>query len=143
MIHSRNIIFVTLLLLLLCGTCYAETKEIITEGTYVMGENDTPAIAEQRALAAAKHDAFAQAKTYIESYSKTVNPKITKEEIRTIAEESIQTTVLDKKRIYNQEGTLTFWVKAKCVIDTNTLNQQLKNNWKYIDSVSLKNKMSA
>lgn len=140
--YSRNIIFLTLLLLLFSGTCYAETKEIITEGTYVMGDNDTPAIAEKNALAAAKHDAFEQAKTYIESYSKTVNMKLTKDQIKTSAEEAMQTTVLDKKRIYN-EGTLTFWVKAKCIIDTNNLNQQFKNNWKFIDSVSTKNKMSA
>lgn len=140
--YSRNIIFLTLLLLLFSGTCYAETKEIITEGTYIMGDNDTPAIAEKKALEAAKHDAFEQAKTYIESYSKTVNLKLTKDQIKTSAEEAMQTTVLDKKRIYN-EGILTFWVKAKCIIDTNNLNQQFKNNWKFIDSVSTKNKMSA
>ena len=50
---------------------FAETKEIISEGTYNMGDGETPTVAESRALLQAKRTAVEEAGTYVESYSKT------------------------------------------------------------------------
>jgi hypothetical protein len=52
---------------------FAETKEIISEGTYNMGDGETPSVAESRALLKAKQIAVEQAGTYVESYSKVKN----------------------------------------------------------------------
>ena len=49
---------------------FAEVKEIISEGTYNMGDGETPSVAESRALLNAKRTALEQAGTYVESYSK-------------------------------------------------------------------------
>ena len=101
--------------------CFAETKEIITEGTYIMGDNDTPADAENRALTNAKRSAIEQAGTYIESYSQTQNLQLTKDDIETIASGDLQTTIMDKKRIPVSDGNMSFWVKIKCIVNTDSL----------------------
>ncbi|OGP11798.1 MAG: hypothetical protein A3G39_02565 [Deltaproteobacteria bacterium RIFCSPLOWO2_12_FULL_43_16] len=55
----------------------AQTKEIIAEGTYNMGDGETPSVAESRALLQAKRTALEQAGTYVESYSKVINLQLT------------------------------------------------------------------
>lgn len=45
---------------------YAQVKEIISEGTYNMGDGETPSVAEERALVQAKRVAVEQAGTYVE-----------------------------------------------------------------------------
>ncbi|OGW10387.1 MAG: hypothetical protein A2W77_09735 [Nitrospinae bacterium RIFCSPLOWO2_12_39_16] len=52
---------------------FAQTKEIISEGTYNMGDGETPGVAESRALLQAKRIALEQAGTYVESYTKVEN----------------------------------------------------------------------
>src|SRR4030042_4524629 len=47
-----------------------ETKEIVAEGTYIMGDGETPIIAEGRAVEQAKRYAVEQAGTYVKSYSR-------------------------------------------------------------------------
>jgi hypothetical protein len=51
------------------ASSFSETKEIISEGTYNMGDGETPTVAESRALLQAKRTALEQAGTYVESYS--------------------------------------------------------------------------
>ncbi len=67
-------IFAILVVLLLFSqsSAFAETKEIISEGTYNMGDGETPTVAESRALLQAKRTAVEEAGTYVESYSKFV-----------------------------------------------------------------------
>src|SRR3990167_7671779 len=52
---------------------FAQTKEIISEGTYNMGDGETPGVAESRALLQAKRIALEQAGPYVESYTKIEN----------------------------------------------------------------------
>lgn len=68
---------ITALLLLLPSFSLAETKEIVAEGTYNMGDGETPTVAESRALLQAKRTAVEEAGTYVESYSKTRNFQLT------------------------------------------------------------------
>ena len=58
----------------------AQTKEIISEGTYNMGDGETPSVAESRALLQAKMIALEEAGTYVESYSKLKDLKLTQDE---------------------------------------------------------------
>ena len=62
----------------------AQIKEIIAEGTYNMGDGETPSVAESRALLQAKRTALEQAGTYVESYSKVKNFQLTEDEIKVI-----------------------------------------------------------
>lgn len=56
--------------LLIHSSALADTKEIISEGSYNMGDGETPTVAESRALLQAKRMAVEEAETYVESYSK-------------------------------------------------------------------------
>ncbi|MDU2064369.1 MAG: tetratricopeptide repeat protein [Sporomusaceae bacterium] len=116
----KKIIILVLLLFSVTLPCFAEAKEIITEGTYIMGDGETPLIAEERALFLAKRNAIEQAGTYIESYSQTKNWVLTQDEVNSIASGIIETTVLQKQRNIINNG-ISFYVKAKCMVNTDNI----------------------
>src|SRR3989304_8959973 len=89
---------------------FAETKEIISEGTYNMGDGETPGVAESRALLQAKRTALEQAGTYVESYSKVINLQLTEDEIQAVASGLMEVEILEKRRTIIGHG-LNFWVK--------------------------------
>src|SRR4030067_3752347 len=90
----------------------AETKEIISEGTYNMGDGETPSVAETRALLKAKQIAVEQAGTYVESYSKVKNITLTQDEIQVLASGLMEVEILNKKRTVVGDG-LHVWVKIR------------------------------
>ncbi len=110
----------TVMLLSFPSTGYAETKEIIAEGTYCMGDGETPMVAEERALLDAKRTALEQAGTYVESYSATKNYQLTADEIHVIASGIMEVTVLDKHRVM-AGNNIDFWVKIKAVVATDKI----------------------
>ena len=71
-----------LMVLLVSPVLFAETKEIIAEGTYSMGDGETPSVAESNALIKAKQVALEQAGTYVESYSKVNKFILTQDRVR-------------------------------------------------------------
>ena len=77
--HFYTVIITMILFLPLHS--FAEVKEIISEGTYNMGDGETPGVAESRALLQAKRIALEQAGTYVESYTRVENLQLTKDEI--------------------------------------------------------------
>ncbi|MDR3563982.1 MAG: tetratricopeptide repeat protein [Negativicutes bacterium] len=116
----RNILLICLLatmaLLTLSGPAFAaEVKEIIAEGTYCMGDGETPTVAEERALLQAKRQAVEQAGTYVESYSKTLNYQLTADEIQVISSGIMEVTVLDKQRTVSGSN-INFWVKIRALV---------------------------
>ena len=99
----------------------AETKEIIAEGTYVMGDGETPGVAQERALVEAKRLAVEQAGTYLESFTEVRNLQLSKDEIRVITSGVTETTVIDKKREVVGGDAIRFWVKVRCVVNTDNI----------------------
>ena len=95
---------------------FAEVKEIISEGTYNMGDGETPSVAESRALLQAKRTALEEAGTYVESYSKVKDLKLTEDEIKVLASGLMEVTILDKKRTIIGDG-FNFWVKSKARVN--------------------------
>ena len=95
----RKYIFAILVSLLLFypSQGFAEVKEIISEGTYNMGDGETPTVAESRALLNAKRTAIEQAGTYVESYTKVENLQLTKDEIQVLASGLMEVEILDRK----------------------------------------------
>jgi hypothetical protein len=134
---KKYIVLVFSVCLLLSNICFAETKEIIAEGTYVMGDSDTPANAENGALINAKRVAIEQAGTSIESYSQIKNMQLTKDDIETISSGALKTTILDKKKLATLDGTMFLWVKIKCIVDTDSL-EILQNKIKELKITSNK-----
>jgi len=104
---------------------WAGTKEIISEGTYNMGDGETPMDAEAQALLQAKRGAMEQAGTYIESYTKLKNLQLAEDEIQVIATGVIEIEVLDKKRAIVGDG-INFWVKIKARVSTDRIEEMAK-----------------
>lgn len=93
----------------------SETKEIIAEGTYIMGDGETPIIAEDRAVGQAKRYAVEQAGTYVRSYTRVKNFEIAEDEIEVLASGMLEIDILDKKRMV-EANAIKFWVKLKATV---------------------------
>ena len=109
----------------LTGQAFAETKEIISEGTYNMGDGETPSVAESRALLQAKRLALEQAGTYVESYTKVENLQLTKDEIQVLASGIMEVEILDKKRTVVGDG-FHFWVQIKAKVNPDKIEEMAK-----------------
>ena len=107
---------IAFLLILIPVISFAQTRSIISEGSYNMGDAETPTVAESRALLNAKRAALEQAGTYVESYSKTINYQLTEDEVKVIASGLMEVNVLEKKRTIVGDG-LHFWVKIEARIN--------------------------
>jgi tetratricopeptide (TPR) repeat protein len=116
----KRILTILLFLLLTSNICFAGTREIIAEGTYTMGDGETPLIAEERALLAAKRTALEQAGTYVQSYSETKNYQLTADEVQVIASGIMEVTILDKHRTIDG-SSIAFWVKIKTLVTTDKI----------------------
>ena len=121
----RYLVTVVTLLLLLPAVSFSGTKEIIAEGTYHMGDGETPSVAESRALLQAKRVAVEQAGTYVESYSKVINLQLTEDEIQVLASGLMEVTILDKKRSIVGDG-FSFSVKIKAIVHPDKMEEMAK-----------------
>lgn len=99
-----------------------ESRILTTEGSYTMGDGETPIVAEFRALQQAKRMAVEQAGTYFESYSKTKNLDLTVDELQTLASALVEVDVLEKKRTVVGEGIL-FYIKIKATVTTDKADE--------------------
>jgi tetratricopeptide (TPR) repeat protein len=104
---------------------FTAVKEIVSEGTYNMGDGETPSVAESRALLNAKGLALEQAGTYVESYSKVKNFQLTEDEVKVLASGTIEVTVLDKKRTIVGDG-FRFWVKIMAKVNPDKMEQMAR-----------------
>jgi len=128
-IHCRQIwimTFVVLVFLTINTTVFAQSVEIIAEGTYQMGDNDTPSVAEDRALLKAKRNAVEQAGTYIASYTSVKNFQVTDDNLIALSAGAIKVSILDSKRTQIGNG-MEIKVKIKAFVDTEILDAFIKN----------------
>jgi|CXWL01.1.fsa_nt_gi hypothetical protein len=110
--------------LLLSGVlpAYAEIKTLTAEATYIMGDGESPSFAEAMALQRAKQTALEEAGTYVQSYTKSVNQDLTKDEIQTLAGGVMQVEVLEKTRSLVADG-LRFYTKIKATVTTEKMEE--------------------
>src|SRR3990172_170918 len=124
-ITGRVWVIIIALFLFFPSLGFAQTKEIISEGTYNMGDGETPSVAESRALLQAKRTALEQAGTYVESYTKVENLQLTKDEIQVLASGIMEVEILDKKRTIVGDG-FHFWVKIKAKVNPDKIEEMAK-----------------
>ncbi len=117
-------LFMTMFLFFPC-LVFADNKEIIAEGTYNMGDGETPSVAESRALLQAKKTALEQAGTYVESYSRVQNIKLTGDEIQVLASGLMKVEILDKKRTVAGDS-INFWVRIRATVKPDNLEEMAK-----------------
>jgi TonB family protein len=109
-----------LLLLSLHTEVQAETKTIVSEATYSMGDGETPSFAEAMVLQKAKQRALEEAGTYVESYTQVRNLDLTMDEIKTVAGGVMKTEIVDQNRKLEGNGT-RFYVKIKALVTTDAI----------------------
>jgi tetratricopeptide (TPR) repeat protein len=79
-------------------TVYAETNTTTAEATYLMGEGETPALAESKAFDAAKAKAVEQLLPFVAEQTKGSKYPFSPEQVRAIAEATLDVELLEKKR---------------------------------------------
>ncbi|CUH95336.1 hypothetical protein P22_1406 [Propionispora sp. 2/2-37] len=124
-----RIIGVLLFLVCIPLLCFAETRYITATGTYIMGDGETPAAAQEKALLNAKRSAIEQAGVYIESYSKTENLQLTRDEVNALSSGVLQITSSKVQRALTSDGALSFSAEITCLAtidDISAMRQRLK-----------------
>lgn len=101
---------------------FAETKTIVSDATYIMGDGESPSFAEAMVLQKAKQLALEEAGTYVESYTKTINQDLTKEEIQTLAGGVLEVEVIEKTRTLVSDG-LRVYLKIKATVTTDQMEE--------------------
>ncbi|MCX5723537.1 MAG: hypothetical protein NTX84_03260 [Nitrospirae bacterium] len=103
-----------------CSPALAETKTIVSEATYSMGDGETPSFAEAMVLQRAKQRALEEAGTYVESYTHVRNLDLTVDEIKTIAGGVMKTEIVEQNRALEGNG-VRFYVKIRAVVTTDKI----------------------
>ena len=119
------IFFVVLVFSTQTPAAFAQSVEIISEGVYQMGDNDTPSAAEEMALLKAKRNAVEQAGTYIGSFTSVKNFQVTDDNVVALSVGAIKVSVLDTKRTQIGNG-MEIRVKIRAIVDTEMLNTLIK-----------------
>ncbi|MDP1769711.1 MAG: hypothetical protein Q8L74_13050 [Nitrospirota bacterium] len=108
------------LLALFVSPAYADTKTIISEAIYSMGDGETPSFAEAMVLQKAKQRALEEAGTYVESYTHVRNLDLTIDEIKTIAGGVMKTEIVEQNRAIEGNGT-RFYIKIRALVTTDKI----------------------
>ncbi len=114
---------------------FAEPVEILAEGTYQMGDNDTPAMAEERALLKAKRNALDQSGTLVTRIS-VENRQISDELLVAFSTGVIKVSILDTQRTQVGNG-MEVRVKIKAIVDTVKFDEFVKNLSVSVKSTSI------
>jgi tetratricopeptide (TPR) repeat protein len=112
-------------------------KVAIAEASYVMGDGDTLAGAEENALTRAKRKAVEEAGVYIEATSQDVErhadgktSRLNSLSVRTIAAAITETEFLEKRRILEGDR-IVFYVKIRATINLDALEDAIKRQKAY------------
>lgn len=121
-----KLLVLTLFCLLQAYPVWAQSVEIIAEGSYQMGDNDTPAISEERALLKAKRNALEQAGTYMTSSTTVKNLQVTEDNLSALSAGVLKVTIVDTQRTQVGNG-MEVKVKIKAMVDTEKLENAIQN----------------
>jgi len=104
---ARSLSIITLSFAIFCYPARASETTIVTEASYVMGDGDTLAIAEERVLQRAQRRAVEEAGLYIESTFRDMERseagtsiQTSSLEVRTIAAAITRTEILETRRSF-------------------------------------------
>jgi tetratricopeptide (TPR) repeat protein len=110
----------------------ANTKVIVAEASYAMGDSDSLATAEEQVLLRAKRKAVEEAGVYIETASEdretdssNGTSRINSLGVRTIAAAVTETDVLERRRTFDHDR-LVFYVKIRATVHLDWLTDAVK-----------------
>lgn len=122
----KRLFLIVLFLLAFMSVCFADQREIITEGTYIATETDSQIQAEDAALTIAKRAALEQAGTLVTSNTTVDMLNLKYDQIKSVSAAIMEITVLDKNRTFDGQS-MTYYVKIKAVVKTDNIAESLAN----------------
>lgn len=130
--RAPRIVFVVASFLIMYQPARASETTVVTEGRYVMGDNDTLATAEERVLRLAQRRAIEETGLYIESAFQDIekaspgkNLQSSSLEIRTIAAAITKTEILKSWRSFDNDR-LTFYIRIRAAVDLDNLQAAVR-----------------
>lgn len=120
----------------------AEARRITATGEYTMGDGETTSVAKERALMNAIRAAAEQAAIYVESYCKTNNLAVTKDEVSTLSRGVVKviTKRYDEPKVI--KGGLFFKVTITAECDSDDIDS-LRNGMKDKENAILMKNLQA
>ncbi len=120
----------------------AEVREYEGVGEYVMSDFEMPDAAKQRAKARAEQDAIEQAGAYVESCAKTVDKRVTPDEITTMTNGILKIKdVQCGSLVPTEDGNgILVSVTVKVDIDTEDIKRWLSQNKENLNRLTAQNK---
>ncbi|MDF0652127.1 MAG: hypothetical protein P0121_11755 [Nitrospira sp.] len=130
--RAPRIVFVFASFLVMYQPARASETTVMTEGRYVMGDNDTLATAEERVLRLAQRRAIEEAGLYIESAFQDIEKaspgksfQSSSLEIRTIAAAITKTEILKSWRSFDNDRP-TFYIRIRAAVDLDNLQAAVR-----------------
>jgi tetratricopeptide (TPR) repeat protein len=134
---TRALIVAALSLSLPALAAEPHVKVAIADASYVMGDGDTLAGAEENALTRAKRKAVEEAGVYIEATSQDIEKhadgktsRLNSLSVRTIAAAITETEFLEKRRVLEGDR-IVFYVKIRATINLDALEDAIKRQKAY------------
>lgn len=120
-------IMVSALLMVLLSMSLASAEKKIFHGTgeYTMSDYETPAVAEQRALAYAKNNAAEQAGAYVDTYTKMEKVQVTEDRVNVLVSGAMRVTAENVEKIAQSDGDIRIVANITAEMDTEEINQML------------------
>ena len=113
------------MVLFLSSSAIGATKEVITNGKYVMGDLDTKTKARKFALLDAKKMAMEKAGTYLRSFSEVDGLHLTRDEVLSLAAGTMSVEILEETwEMQGESPVITITIKAE--IDTSDLDKEIE-----------------
>nr|HID59131.1 hypothetical protein [Desulfobacterales bacterium] len=125
LIKINVIAIFSIILILSPSSLLGDTKVVIAEGKYVMGDLDSKTDGKRLALMDAKRLALEKAGTYLESMSEVKNYELTKDEVNSLAAGVLSVEVLKEKWKMSGEN-LMVTVTIKATINTDWLKDRIE-----------------
>lgn len=110
------------LLIIFQSVGFAAKGTFSASGEYLMSDYDTPEIAEGIALDFAKQNAAEQAGIYLESYSRSIDSELDKDEIKTVASSKVEVLTKNITRQPQQGGRILLRADITATVDTSELD---------------------
>lgn len=125
-----------LFMLAMPGILHAESKAVVVEATYIMGDGETPVQAEAKAFDASKEKAVTELLPFVLEHLKSRQLPYSAQQVRAITEATAEVELLEKKRMLVGER-LQFTAKVRGTQDGAKVFSEVKQREKRLKAEKL------
>ena len=123
--YGKMVLVVLISVMLLVSQVSAEKKIFHGTGEYTMSDYETPAVAEQRALAYAKRRAAEQAGAYVETYTRMEKVQVTADRVKVLVSGAMQIINQKTEKKAMPGGDVRIVANITAEVDTSFIDKPL------------------